>query len=232
MPFFRQWWRAAWHIAFPRLCLHCRRQSAVRNHHFCMTCLMDYVETDYHLHPDNPVAMHFYGRVPIERATSLLDYKKGQLSQTLLRQFKYEGRVDIGRILGKRLGEKMKESGFLKGIQGIIPVPLHPKKRRLRGFNQSFIFAEGLEEVSHCPVKNHWIRRHEFTSSQTKKTRLQRIENVSNAFSLQPNIEEIPPGHYLLVDDVVTTGATLEAVAKVCLDSNDVKLSVASIALG
>jgi ComF family protein len=176
--------------------------------------------------------MHFYGRVPIERATSLLDYKKGQLSQTLLRRFKYEGRVDIGRILGKRLGEKMKESGFLKGIQGIIPVPLHPKKRRLRGFNQSFIFAEGLEEVSHCPVKNHWIRRHEFTSSQTKKTRLQRIENVSNAFSLQPNIEEIPPGHYLLVDDVVTTGATLEAVAKVCLDSNDVKLSVASIALG
>jgi len=205
---------------------------AAQNHHFCVKCLSDYVETDYHLYEENPVAMHFFGRLPIVRATSLLDYKKGQLSQTLLRQFKYQGRKDIGKVLGQRLGEKIKEGPFLSDIKGIIPVPLHARKQRLRGFNQSEIFARGISEVTEVPTQASWIQRHAFTSTQTRKSRQERMANVATAFSVKKDVRRIPSGHYLIVDDVITTGATLEAVAQLILEIPHAKVSLASIALG
>ncbi len=228
----QKWLQSAWHIAFPRLCLHCRKQTAAKDHHFCVVCLANYVETDYHLYEENPVAMHFFGRVPIQRATSLLDYKKGELSQTLLRQFKYESRKDIGRMLGQRLGGKLQDSAFLSDIQGIIPVPLHVRKKRLRGFNQSEVFAQGISEATQIPTRSKWIQRHAYTATQTRKSRQERMANVAEAFSFQTPKSKIPAGHYLLVDDVITTGATLEAVAQLVLQIPDSRVSLASIALG
>lgn len=228
----QKWLQSAWHIAFPRLCLHCRKQTAAKDHHFCVQCLANYVETDYHLYEENPVALHFFGRVPIQRATSLLDYKKGELSQTLLRQFKYESRKDIGRMLGQRLGGKLKGSAFLSDIQGIIPVPLHARKKRLRGFNQSEVFAQGISEATQIPTRSKWIQRHTYTATQTRKSRQERMANVAEAFSFQTPKSKIPAGHYLIVDDVITTGATLEAVAQLVLQIPDSRVSLASIALG
>ena len=232
MKWWRKWLRSATHIVFPRLCLHCRKKVAARNHHFCVACLADYVETDYHLYKENPVSMHFFGRVPIEGATSLLDYKKGQLSQTLLRQFKYQGRKDIGQMLGQRLGQKISNSSFQSDIKGIIPVPLHARKKRLRGFNQSEIFALGISESTNIPTQSKYIQRHSFTETQTRKSRQERMKNVSSAFSFVKKNAKIPPGHYLLVDDVITTGATLEAVAQLVLKAPNTRVSLASIALG
>ncbi len=228
----QKWLQAAWHVAFPRLCLHCRKRTAAQHQHFCVHCLANYVETDYHLYEENPVALHFYGRVPIEGATSLLDYKKGELSQTLLRKFKYESRKDIGRMLGNRLGEKLRGSVFLSDIRGIIPVPLHARKKRLRGFNQSEIFAQGISEATQIPTRSKWIQRHAYTATQTRKSRHERMANVAEAFSFRTNKSKIPSGHYLLVDDVITTGATLEAVAQLVLQIPDSRVSLASIALG
>ncbi len=228
----QRWLESAWNIAFPNLCLHCRKKSAAKDHHFCINCLANYVETDYHLIRDNPVAMHFYGRVPIERAMSLLDYKKGELSQTLLQKFKYEGRKDIGEFLGKRLAHNMIEGEMLKEITGIIPVPLHRKKIRLRGFNQSEVIAESISSLTQIPTYSNWIQRHGNTSTQTRKSRQDRMKNVESAFSFFPRPGEIPEGHYLIVDDVITTGATLEAVSQLLLQNPNTKVSLASIALG
>lgn len=228
----RRWLNSAWQIAFPHLCLHCRTYSAARGNHFCVRCLADYVETDYHLHENNPVAMHFYGRVPIVRATSLLDYKKGQLSQTLLRKFKYEGRKDIGNFLGRRLAAALKKGEMLKDITGIIPVPLHAKKVRLRGFNQSEVIAKAISSDTQIPLHCDWIQRHAHTSTQTRKSRQERMNNVRNAFSCVSKRSEIPKGHYLVIDDVITTGATLEAVSQLILQKSGTRVSLASVALG
>lgn len=198
---------------------------------FCMHCLHDYVETDYHLIADNPVAMHFYGRVPIEKATSLLDFKKGTLSQTLLHELKYNHRQDIGTALGARFAKKVNPSGFFESMDMIIPVPLHPKKLRQRGYNQSMLFAGGMQEHNDLPVLGNILLRKVHTGTQTRKKRMERIDNVAEAFHLK-DPDRIKHKHILLVDDVVTTGATLEACATKLLEIEGTKVSVATIALG
>lgn len=223
--------QAAWEMIYPRLCLHCQQETAVKSHMFCMHCLHDYVETDYHLVVDNPVALHFYGRVPIERAASLLDFKKGTLSQTLLHELKYNHRQEIGTALGARFAKKVKPSGFFEGMDLIIPVPLHPKKLRQRGYNQSMLFAKGIQEHSDLPVWGNILVRKVHTGTQTRKKRMERIDNVAEAFHLK-DPDQIQRKHILLVDDVVTTGATLEACAAKLLAIKGTKVSVATIALG
>lgn len=223
--------RSMWEMLYPRLCLHCQMNTAVKDHLFCIHCLRDYVETDYHLIPDNPVARHFYGRVKVERAASLLDFKKGSLSQTLLHELKYNRRKEIGVSLGERYAKKLKTSGFLNGIDAIIPVPLHRKKLKKRGFNQSALFAVGMREICGLPVYEKTLLREVNTETQTRKHRMERIDNVAKAFRLSKP-EKVRNNHILLVDDVVTTGATMEACANVLLSEKKVKVSLAAIALG
>jgi ComF family protein len=196
-----------------------------------MYCQRDYVETDYHLIQENPVAMHFYGRVKIENASSLLDFKKGSLSQTLLHELKYNQRKDIGIALGERFARKVKESSFLDDIEVIVPVPLHRKKLRRRGYNQSTLFAQGLASKSGIPVLEGNLIRVVDTETQTRKQRMDRIDNVSDAFQLK-SPEAVQNKHCLLVDDVITTGATIESCAAVLLKEAGVRVSVAAIALG
>ena len=223
--------KAAWEILYPRLCLHCQQETAAHQHMFCIYCLHDYVETDYHLIPDNPVAMHFYGRVKIEKATALLDFRKGTLTQTLLHELKYNQRKDIGIALGRRLAEKVEASGFFREVELIMPVPLHRKKLRKRGYNQSALFAQGIQEFTGLRLDRQTLIRRKHTATQTKKSRVHRIDNVSEAFALR-NAGHLHQKHILLVDDVITTGATLEACAGNLLELPGTRVSVATIALG
>lgn len=226
------WVRSAWEMLFPKLCLSCQSDSAVPQHEFCVACLKEYYETDFDHVVDNPVARHFYGRIPFQRAASLLNFQKGGVSQSLLHALKYESRKEVGIWMGRRMGKLWTRSGFFNGIDAIVPIPLHPKKLRLRGYNQSAVIAEGLQEMTGLPVLEDLIVRKRKTESQTRKTRTQRLRNMASAFTFSEGCSKLP-AHVLIVDDVITTGATIEACALSLLKGHPkCKLSIAALALG
>jgi ComF family protein len=186
-------------------------------------------ETGYHLGKTNPVDELFYGRIPVERAMSLLFFNKESKYRRILHKLKYQGHRDIGIFLGRLIGSRLKESDFRPLPDIIVPVPLHKAKLRRRGFNQSAVIAEGISEILGIPVREDILIRKTFTSTQTRKGRYDRWKNVEGIFSCSKarNIENT---HILLVDDVVTTGATLEAAGSCLLSIPGTKLSVATAA--
>lgn len=178
---------------------------------------------------ENPVAQLFWGRVQLKGASSLFLFEKGSKYQTLLHLLKYKGAKNVGVFLGKLLGAELMNTPFHQADL-IIPVPLHKKREQKRGYNQSEIIALGLEIILSIPVNNKVIFRGEQTDSQTKKNRIERWENMENVFRLceNPCLPENPS--FLLIDDVVTTGATLEACAEVLLKIPGAQVSVATVA--
>lgn len=142
---------------------------------------------------------------------------------------KYQGRDDIGIFLGRQFGLELKNSDLFKPITAIVPVPLHPKRLKERGYNQAEVIAVGLSEAMGVPVVTDVLHRNVYTQTQTKKTRMERMQNIAGAFTVS-NTEKIERGHVLLVDDVITTGATLETCAQTLLDSVDVKVSIGTLA--
>lgn len=174
----------------------------------CFSCLGQIPETDFLAIPQqNELFFRLGGRVELAGAYSLFYFdKKGRL-QSLIEQLKYKSSPQLGRFLGKYCGYKIKDSSFIKGIDALIPVPLHNRKRIIRGYNQSEEIAKGLQDVLGIPVLRKHLFRNRFTLSQTRKRGSDRWENVSNAFVGKGKI----PRSILLIDDVVTTGATLEA---------------------
>ncbi|HKJ43247.1 MAG TPA: phosphoribosyltransferase family protein [Sunxiuqinia sp.] len=195
-----------------------------------MKCLLHMPRTNYHDEPENPMEKLFYGRIRIERATALMEFKKGSPYQKILHQLKYKGMKELGELMGQQLAHEIKNSEFIQPIDLICPVPLHPKKERKRGYNQSFHFAKGLAEILDIPIDSQAVRRRVFTSTQTQKSRFDRWLNVDGIFELTEP-EAFNNKHVLLVDDVVTTGATLEACAQSILSSSDSKVSVATLAI-
>lgn len=217
-------------LFYPRLCFVCGEKLISSETHICMKCLLHMPRTNYHLEAGNPMEKLFYGRIHIERATALMEFKKGSPYQKILHQLKYRGMKELGEMMGRQLAYEIKDSDFIRPVDLICPVPLHPKKQRKRGYNQSDYFAKGLSEILGIPIDNQTLRRKKFTSTQTKKTRFERWMNVEGIFEL------VHPGtfenkHILLVDDVVTTGATLEACAQTILSGCNAKISVATLAI-
>ncbi|RUT73156.1 ComF family protein [Ancylomarina longa] len=216
-------------LFYPDLCAACGNYLFKNEKIICTKCLYHLPKTDFHLQKHNPVSILFWGRVPIEYAAALYTFSKGSKYQKLIHKLKYHGATEIGIELGKLLGYNLHKSEFFRDIDMIIPVPLHPRKQKIRGYNQAEVIADGIAESMKVPVLTNNLIRKVHTQSQTKKNKLERWENVDNIFSLQ-NPEQLCNMHLLLVDDVVTTGSTLEACAHALQVAEGVKVSIATLA--
>lgn len=223
------WFRDFIELIYPRTCGACNIPLLYGERVICTKCLAELPYTYFHKDKNNQVAQIFWGRVPLQAATSLLYFHKKGRTQHLLHLLKYKGRKDIGIFLGQILGNQLKENDDFKTIDAIIPIPLHPKRQKQRGYNQAECIAIGISLIMNVPVENNLIIRNIETKTQTKKNRTERWENVKNVFSIQ-NQFAVKNKHYLLVDDVVTTGATLEACAQTLLSIPNTKISIASLA--
>ena len=216
-------------LLFPELCNGCGTLLYRGEKEICTKCRFDLPYTDFHLHADNLVAKQLWGRLPLNAAMAMLYFKKNSKVQNLIHSLKYKGKTDVGVLLGKLLAQKLKESELYKDVDLIIPVPLHLMKLRLRGYNQSEYIATGLAQEMKIPFSTANLVRKKATESQTKKARYTRFENMLQVFEIK-NSEELKDKHILLIDDVVTTGATLEACGNTLLGVGIKKLSIAAIA--
>jgi len=195
----------------------------------CTECYIEIPRTGYHLKNENPVARLFWGRCLIEKAAAFSFYTRDSRIRRLIHQLKYRGIKEIGPELGRIYGNTLKSSGFFDDIDIIVPVPLHPSKMRQRGYNQSDLISEGLSDVSGLPVNKEILIRKTGSKTQTKKSRYDRWTNVEDIFCVT-GVTDISGSHILLVDDVITTGSTLEACTNELLKIEKVKVSVVALA--
>lgn len=214
---------------YPRLCAGC--SSALRQSEYllCLHCMLHLPETNYHWEHNNPLQHVFAGRVRVEEVAALAFYTKDTAIQHILHALKYNGQKEIGKLLGSYYGEKLMTQERFRSVDYILPIPLHPKKLRLRGYNQSEWIAMGLSESMHCPYLTDVLVRKEFTETQTKKNRFNRWQNVKEGFGVD-NVRKIEGKHLLVCDDVLTTGATMEAAVQHLLTVENVKVSVVTLA--
>jgi ComF family protein len=225
---FKEYGSGLVHLLFPNVCEGCHQPLLKGEEVVCLQCESLIPFTNFHLFPENETAMRLAGRVPFQHTTSLTFFTNESLIQHLIHGLKYKNKKQIGIYLGKEIGKTIKASNW--NLDGIVPVPLHPKKEAFRGYNQSDMIANGIHEALSIPVFNHHLKRIKNTATQTDKTRAERIENVSGAFAVSKK-EEMQGKHLLLVDDVFTTGATLESCATTLLQIPDVKVSIATVAI-
>ena len=217
-------------LIYPRTCAACGNTLYSHEKTICTHCLVHLPKTFFHQDDNNPLFQMFWGKISIEMISSLYFFNKGNKVQNLIHLLKYKSRPDIGVYLGKRYGLELKTTPKLYDLDMIIPVPLHKSKLIKRGFNQAEKFADGLSQSLNIPVDTTSFIRNTATETQTKKSKLERWENVKNKFSIT-DTEKIKEKHILLVDDVITTGATLEACAQILLQIPNVRVSLASIAV-
>ncbi|OFX43176.1 MAG: hypothetical protein A2W97_08165 [Bacteroidetes bacterium GWE2_40_63] len=215
-------------LFYPELCAACNASLYEQEKVICTRCLYELPRTNYQKTPGNPVEQIFWGRVPIERVAAFFFFQKGSKYQKLIHSLKYHGREDIGIEMGQLFGSELaQEPDFLKP-DFIIPVPLHPKKQKKRGYNQSQLIAQGLADKLPGTLETEVLKRKVFTQTQTKKGRYERWENVEEVFEVI-NPEAIEGKHVLLVDDILTTGATIEGCAQVLHQAANVKISVVTL---
>ncbi len=216
-------------VIYPKLCAAC--QEALNKHEkvFCLKCQLSLPKTDHVLYTDNPVAKKFWGKVPIERALAMYNFHKTSRLQEVMHALKYKGRKDVGLRLGNLMGYHLLQYQVFRDVDYITAVPLHPDKMIKRGYNQSGIIAEGLGEVLNINYDGEILQRTLFTETQTKKSRLERWDNVKDIFEVKKP-ELIPNKHILLIDDVITTGSTLEACAVKLIQHPGVSVSIAAVA--
>jgi ComF family protein len=195
----------------------------------CTICFHQLPKTNFHLQENNPVYRIFWGRVTVEHAAAWCYFQKGGKVQHLIHLMKYNGKKEIGQYLGLIYGRELMLSPLYQNVDVIIPVPLHPKKKRKRGYNQSELIAKGLSETMKIPVDTKTLIRTTASDSQTKKSRYRRWENVKEIFCVT-NFTLLQNKHILLVDDVLTTGATIDSCATELLKIYGVKISVVALA--
>lgn len=218
------------HLFFPHYCTGCGQSLSPSEKILCIKCLNNLPETSFHLINDNPVAHLFIGRVAFHAATASYLFHKASVLQNIIHGFKYKGRKDVAYFMGRQMGKLIKASFYVKDIEGIVPVPLYDLKERKRGYNQAALLARGISEICHYPVLEGTLKRRAQTATQTHLNRLERWENVKNAFKvIKP--EMLQGKHVLLVDDVITTGATMEACAQRLIEIPGVEVSMAALAL-
>lgn len=215
-------------LFFSHSCAVCGQTLVEGEDQLCTSCIYNLPRTHFHKHTGNPVEELFWGRVRVERAASFYQFFKGSSYQHLIHLLKYQGKKEIGSRLGELYGAELKPSGFLQGVNAIVPVPLHPVKQAQRGYNQSEWIARGLSLSTGIPQRTDLVRRKTHTATQTRKSKEDRWKNMQNVFQLNTHTQT-GHMHALLVDDVVTTGATLEAVATVLLKGVE-KVSIVTLA--
>ncbi len=215
-------------LFFPPGCVVCHEPLVKGETVICTGCMLEMPQTDYHNDLQNALFTTFSGRLRVEQAVALYRFSRGGRVQALLHALKYKDRPAAGVFIGQFYGRKLLACRFFDGVDCIIPVPLHAAGLRKRGYNQSAMFAKGLSEVSGIPFFDS-LQRVVPTTSQTRRSRALRWENVSSVFkTVDP--EMFHKKHILLVDDVITTGATIEACGNVLFDAGCASLRLACIA--
>ncbi len=216
-------------LLFPRVCAACGNLLLEGEDTVCTTCRFLLPKTGYENFPDNPLAQMFYGQMPFNAVMAEFFFSKTGKVQHLVHGLKYHHCRENGIFLGQEIGKSLLKAADYQGIDYIIPIPLHPKKEKIRGYNQSHVIAEGISQIMNIPIAENCLVRSVFTDTQTRKTRDERYENVKDIFALK-NPEKLKGKHVLLVDDVLTTGATLMSAGKALTQVEGIKISVATVA--
>ena len=214
-------------LCYPSSCAGCRQPLVDKEEILCANCLLDLPRTDFHLAASNPVSDSFLGRNPIDKASAYLHFEKGGMVQNMLHQLKYNNQPEVGVFLGRMAGYEL--APFFEDIDLLIPVPLHPKKLKKRGYNQAEQVARGISEATNISYDGENLMRTEFTETQTLKGRFDRWLNVKTVFQLQ-NPSALSEKKLLLVDDVLTTGSTMEGCLSVLEGISGAKLSAFALA--
>ncbi len=217
-------------LIYPNVCMVCGGYLLEGEKIICSECIYKLPKTGFHLIQDNKAQKLFWGKVNVEFASSFFYFQKGTASQKVLHHLKYKGGKEVGIELGKQFGVELKNVVQLKDIDYIVPVPLHKNKFKKRGYNQSEMIANGLSEILNVPVETSNLLRVIENPTQTKKGTYERWKNTSGVFALSDQ-HLFKNKHILLVDDVLTTGATVEACVNALYNTNDVKVSFVSLAI-
>jgi len=217
-------------LFFPKYCSSCNRNLMHFEKAVCMHCLTHLPRLQMHDECDNAVEKLFWGRIELEAATAFLSMPRNGISHRLIHRLKYHGDQEVGERLGALFAHELLESERMKGIDVIVPVPLHPKKLHVRGYNQCDCIARGMAETLGADISLNNLTRTHFSASQTRRGRISRWSNVKDIFWVREP-EKFENKRILLVDDVITTGATIEACATALLKINGVQLSVGALAI-
>lgn len=224
-------------LLFPRFCPICGNRLAGEEESICMACNLHLPRTDTWENPyENEMAKMFWHQIPIEKACALFYYKGHSFASNILYQLKYAHHPEIAFDMGRLLAQEGVRIDFFQGIDGIIPIPIAPKRQRERGYNQSEEIAKGVASITHLPIYTNIVRRTSFKESQTHKDRWQRLDNVSQVFESSPH-PSLEGKHFLIIDDVCTTGATILSCCQAIMAgmrkegeaTQNVKFSVLSI---
>jgi ComF family protein len=217
------------HLFIPHHCAGCGSDIMSRQQVLCMHCINRLPVTGFHMHAGNPVEKIFWGRMPVIDAACYLYYSKDSLLQHIVRELKYRGNKELGLFMGRKMGEALLQTHRFQNISALVPLPLFAARERKRGYNQALVLCKGIAQVLSLPVLDKVIRRHTSSETQTNKNRINRWLNMQGKFELlQP--DAIAGKHILLVDDVITTGATLEACGQELLTAPHTRLSIMTMA--
>lgn len=218
------------HLFFPKLCMLCQMPLVGGEEHICLKCLCDLPRTGHNFLEENPATYLFGGKVPVYHAAAFLHYEKGGHVQQLIHSLKYHNNREIGFRLGRMAGLRYQKAILSDRPDLLLPVPLHPKKRKQRGYNQSEWIARGLNTLLKLPIDTTSLRRTKETETQTHKQTYDRWLNMQDIFSVVDR-EALAGKHILLIDDVITTGSTIGACAEALLTIPGVQVSVLAIAM-
>jgi len=226
---FRDWLYSILNLFYPRVCAACGETLLKDEETVCLKCRYTLPFTGYENHADNPLAQVFYGRVRFHAVTACFFFAKSGKVQHLIHELKYKNNPEAGVFLGQELGKTIKDAPLFQGIDYLIPVPLHPRREKQRGYNQSLLIAQGINEVTGIPIGDKYLIRAVYTTTQTKKSADERHKNVKDIFEVRFP-EELEGKHVLLIDDVLTTGATLESCAHQLENIPGITISAATAA--
>lgn len=229
----RRFYTTIIHLFFPDECIICEKETQNHDVFICHLCEqeLEYTKME-NCDSDQKTKKIFWGRIPIEEAFSLLYFSKGNFTQKILHAIKYQNQKKLTIEMGKRIGIKLKDKSFIKDIDFLIPVPIHNKRKFERGYNQSELLCSGISNSLNIKINTKLVLKKSNNKSQTKLNKFLRWENAQNLFEVSKEINNIKNMHIAIVDDVITTGSTIEALSKEILKINpSIKISVISLAL-
>jgi ComF family protein len=217
-------------LFFPDVCAGCNELLLTGESVICTGCRHNIPLTGHHLNPENEAFMKFYGKLPVEFAATMCYFHKKGIVQDMIHKLKYKGHEEIGTVIGSWYGQVLKSNDIIRTVDEIIPVPLHPKRLRKRGYNQVTAFGKALAENLGIPYNDTLLLRHKYAKTQTKKDLLARALGDQAVFAAEISGQNHDK-HYLVIDDVLTTGSTLQACGHALLQIPGTKISVACIAM-
>jgi ComF family protein len=216
-------------LIYPRHCEACGTNLLKHEEFICNLCLINLPKSNYHSNTDNELSYVFAGRIPLQHALCFYLFEKSGRVQKLLHAIKYQNQKELAEYLGKLYAKDLKQNKILKDVEVVLPIPLHSKKLKLRGYNQSEWFAKGIASELDLKIDTTSLKKSNATNTQTNKKKFERWENVEGVFELE-NKAALVNKHVLIIDDVITTGATIEAAWQVLKDVEGIKISVLSLA--